>query len=349
MPTINETILDGSIRHMVFLERYKIGTVRKIIALLNKSDADLRDQLAARLSGITARGYKLSANETKRLEDLLSELTKLRSDMYSLADQETREQIKELAVYEADFQARIIESAVDVELTRPAASQVRAAALSRPFQGRLLREWYKGLEDKDAFRLRDAVKIGITQGQTTDQIVRRVVGTRANQYRDGILEVSRREAEAVVRTAIAHTANQASEDLYAANADIIKGVQWVSTLDSRTSDVCAANDGRIFPVNSGPRPPLHFNCRSRVVPYLGSTSIKGTRASQFGPVPDNITYGAWLKRQPVDVQNDVLGVKKAQLFRKGLDISRFVDNSGRSYTLKELEQRDAAIWQKTFS
>lgn len=347
--TINEKILDASIRHMVWLERFKTGTVNQIIGLLNKSEKDLRAQLAKHLTNITDRGASISPGTIKRIEAMLKELEQIRSDMYKLANDETRSAVSQFAIHEADFQGKIIENAVKIDTVRPTATQLRAAAVSRPFQGALLKEWYSRLESNDARRLRDAVKIGITQGQTTDQIVRRVVGTRANAYRDGILEISRREAQAVVRTAIAHTANQAKEELFAANSDIIEGVQWVSTLDSRTSPLCQSLDGKIFEIGKGIRPPAHFNCRSTVVPYLGKTSIVGTRASAVGQVPADMTYSDWLKKQPRDVQDEVLGKSRADLFRNGMAIDRFVDNSGRSYTLKELKQRDEAIWNKAFA
>ncbi|MGT2493119.1 hypothetical protein ACU4GD_28060 [Cupriavidus basilensis] len=54
-----------------------------------------------------------------------------------------------------------------------------AAALSRPFQGRLLKEWASNIEADRMVRIRDAIRIGFVEGQTTDQIIRRVRGTRA--------------------------------------------------------------------------------------------------------------------------------------------------------------------------
>ncbi|MCF0055522.1 minor capsid protein [Dyadobacter sp. CY356] len=351
--TPNEEIQNASIRHMVWLERFKAGTVKQIIALLNQTDKDLREKLAGRLSSISERGYKLSPETRKRIETMLAELQAIRTGMYDTAQTKTTDILKDFAVHEADFQGRLIDeaikaTAVKVTLESPSLSQIRAVATSRPFEGRLLKEWFAGIEANDRKRLSDAIKIGITEGETSDQIIRRVMGTRSAQYRDGILEVSRREAAAVVNTAVATTANQASEDLYASNPDIVKGVQWVSTLDSRTSAPCRANDGKIFPIGEGPRPPIHFNCRSKIVPFLGETSIKGTRASVFGPVPSDLTYSGWLKKQTVDIQNEVLGVKAGKLFRNGLTIEKFVDKQGRSYTLDELKQRDADIWQKTF-
>jgi hypothetical protein len=67
-----------------------------------------------------------------------------------------------------------------------------------------------------------------------------------------------------------------------------------------------------------------------------------TRASIDGQVPASLNYEAWLRKQSVERQNDVLGVKKAVLFRNGeLPLSRFISKQGHEYSLNELRLRDA--------
>ncbi len=348
--TINEDILDGNIRHMVYLERYKSQSVRKIISLLNKVDDDLTEQIIKRLIKIEDRGLDIGKDTTKRLNELRDIIKKQRFDIIGQLNDQMELDLVDFAEYEADFQVKLIENAVPVEiaLAKPAVSQLRAAALSQPFRGRLLKEWFDGLANADAQRINDAVRIGITEGQTTDQIVRRIRGTKVNQYSDGVLDITRREAAAIVRTATAHVSHAASMQVYNDNAEVIRGLKWVSTLDGRTSAVCRSRDGKIYEVGKTPPVPAHFNCRSRVVPYLGNIDIKGSRAAQGGAVPDDVSYGDWLRKQDKDVQEDILGVKKAGLFRNGMKLDRFVDKTGREYTLDELKTRDKTIWNKTF-
>ena len=353
MSTINKRILDGGIRHMVWLERYKTGTVNKIIKLLNKADKDLTEQLAKRLAGIEERGYDLGAETTRRMKALNDALKAQRAELYKLAHKETREHLNDFSEHEADFQARLIEtsigSAAKVTLERPALSLLKATVEAKPFQGRILKDWFEDLSATSGKQINDAVSIGIAQGQTTDQIVRRIAGTRAAQYSDGVLEISRRNAAAVVRTSISAVANHAAEDLYAANADIIQGVQMVATLDGRTTPYCRAIDGKVFGINEGPRPPFHWGCRTRTVPYLGKTSIAGTRASAIGPVPGDVTYQDWLTGQGAAVQDEILGPTRGKLFRDGgLSLDRFVDQNGKQYTLDQLKARDAQAWDEAF-
>jgi hypothetical protein len=53
-----------------------------------------------------------------------------------------------------------------------------------------------------------------------------------------------------------------------------------------------------------------------------------------------------VKKQSVERQNDVLGVKKAVLFSNGkLPLSRFISKQGHEYTLDELRLRDAEAFK----
>ncbi|MNP80956.1 hypothetical protein D3C76_1791920 [compost metagenome] len=53
------------------------------------------------------------------------------------------------------------------------------------------------------------------------------------------------------------------------------------------------------------------------------------------------SYSEWLARQSAAFQKDVLGPERYKLFSKGeLTIDRFVDDDGRTLTLKELRERE---------
>jgi SPP1 gp7 family putative phage head morphogenesis protein len=98
----------------------------------------------------------------------------------------------------------------------------------------------------------------VIEGQTTQQIVQRIKGTRALKYADGLLDISRRNLTAIVRTAVAHTQNFARARMMKANEDILKGEQFVAVLDSKTSPICQGLDGKIFDLGKAPVPPLHI-------------------------------------------------------------------------------------------
>lgn len=353
MPTANEDILDASIRHQIGLQRLSAGIVKRIIALLDGVDGDLVKQLLK--YDPTAVGKSFSQ---KRLEKLLEAVRVINKEAYAVLSKELDAELRALAVYEADYQRKLIETAVMVKLdiVTPSAPQLVAAVKARPFQGRHLKDWYAGLAESAQRRIVEAIQIGFVEGEPIDKMVRRIRGTRALRYKDGILEINRRSAEMVVRTAVNHTANAARAEMYRENAGVIKGVRWVSTLDGRTSAVCRSRDGEVYPVDSGPRPPAHPNCRSTTAPVLKSwkelgislaEAPEGTRASMNGQVPASETYDIWLRKQDSGFQDDVLGVTKGRLFRKGdLSLDRFVDQKGHEYTLEELRRREAAAFAR---
>lgn len=350
---VNDALLDASISHQVGLQRLSMATTRKIVALLNR----VGDDLARQIRGLDPTAVTGEWSR-RRLDKLLDAVRTVSTEAYRVVKRELGSELKELATYEADFQKRMLQGNIPValDIVTPTPAQLTAAVNSRPFQGKMLRDVVDGLDANTARRVREAIRMGIAEGETIDQIVRRVRGTRAAQFRDGIMEVSRREAEAVVRTAVNHTANTARAEVYKANPDVVKSVRWVATLDDRTTMICASRDGEIYPVDSGPRPPAHFRCRSTTTPVTKSWREMGididempasTRASMNGQVPGDMTYNEWLRKQPAEMQDEVLGGAKGKLFRDGgLNVDRFVDRKGREWTLDELRRRESEAFAK---
>ncbi|EZO95082.1 hypothetical protein [Pseudomonas aeruginosa] len=180
--------------------------------------------------------------------------------------------------------------------------------------------------------------------------------TRAEKYADGLLQRPRREVESVVRSAVSHTAETASDKAFEANSDIISHVEWLSTLDSRTSTTCRIRDrlpytlgtyqpiGHKIPWLAGPGR-IHFCCRSTKIPILKSAMALGisdaaTRASMDGQVPQQTTYAQWLARQPAARQDEILGPERGKLLRQDkLKLEDFYNERGKFLTLDQLHER----------
>ena len=97
------------------------------------------------------------------------------------------------------------------------------------------------------------------------------------------------------------------------------------------SDVCRSRDGKVYEVGKGPQPPAHPRCRSTRVGI-----------DPDYPPPTKRTYDQWLRSQSEEVQDEILGKGKADLFRGGLTLDRFFDERrGREYTVAELREMDA--------
>ena len=342
----NSEIADDLVRHAVGLERLTNAEVRKILAALRRADERITQRLAF--------GYEPESSR-KQQRALLAQIRAILDAVYVDAMGDLQIDLEDLAEYEAEFLKNTVDRVIPgLGFSLPSVDQLHAAVYSRPFQGQVLRGWLDGLSESAFRRIDRAIRQGYVEGRTNAEILREIRGMRANGYKDGVLGINRREAEIIIRTAIAHVANAARNRTYQANSRVLRGVQWVSVLDKRTTLLCAGRDGNIYKVDKGPRPPAHPRCRSTTTPILKSAPqlpqerlSEVARAKLTGQPPEDLTYGAWLRRQPVSVQNEVLGETKAILFRKGeLSIDRFTDKSGREYTLDELKRRDAEAWEK---
>lgn len=349
-------LVEQTVRHQVFLERLKSGEVSKFAPFLKRIDAVIRKRLSGDVTEYSrGRMERLLASIDDDLKTIFSDhRTALQADLFEVAD------------YEAGFESRSINKvAANFETVVPASSQVSAAVLSAPLSvrgangGKLLTQLIKDWSPTEIQRVTGAIRQGFFEGQTTQQIVRTVRGTRANKYRDGLLATTDRNASAVVRTAVQHVASVARQETWSANSDIIKKVRWLSTLDSRTSPECQNLDGQEFPIDSGPRPPIHINCRSTTVAVLDERysflSEGGTRSSR-GPdgvssVDAKESYYGWLKKQPADFQNEAIGPVRGKLLRNGgLTAERFRELSvGKNFqplTLLEMKEIEPLAFTK---
>lgn len=338
--TVNSRIALQTIRRGVLLEQYKNGEVRKVVSFLNRQ---VEPDLAASLQKYA--GKEFTANRLRLVQEAVWDIT---GNGYKDMGRQVRNDLLEQAPVDAAATAKIVRQSLplDIDLTVPSLAALRQVVTGTPINGHFVPEWFEALADGTARRVNQQVAIGYAEGEGIDQIVRRIVGTRANRYRDGILRRSRSDVESVVRTAIAGVSHNVRDETYRANKDIVKEVSWTAALDPRTCEVCMDLDGRTFDVDDVPGLP-HVNCRCATVPVLASWKEMGlsleelsasTRASMDGQVPESLTYPEWLRRQSDEVQAEALGVRKAELFRAGdLEISDFVGDNNRILTLKELE------------
>lgn len=331
-------------RNAVLMERLKSGEVRKFAAFYRQIDKSIRE----RLSGDELTGYQRA-----RLAALLVAVERdLAAILSGFAGQLTLD-LQDVAAAQAGFEARALGVVVpDFDAVTPAPVQVWAAITAAPMSvrgaggGKLLApfiaDWSKSAVDSVVGKIRQ----GVFEGQTNAQIVKAIRGTVAANYADGTLAQVNRHAQAIVRTSVQHVSSVARLETWGANADILAGYQWVSTLDGRTTDQCMALDGKVFQTGKGPLPPIHINCRSTPAPVLSDEfaflSEGEQRSSVNGPVDGKTTYYEWLKTQPAGFQDAALGKSRATLFRDGgLSAERFaamqLDRTFQPLTLKEMQ------------
>jgi hypothetical protein len=368
MATVNELLFDELTAHAVDLQQYSDGVVRRMIALLNKTDADLAAELAAALERLPADSFTV-----ERLERLLGSVRELNAAAYASVSEALGGELQAFAAYEAGYQVDLYQSAIPAavqvrySIASVAPAQVYAAAMSRPFQGSLLKDFAKELGESRMAKIRNAIRAGYVEGKTASEIVRAIRGSSAANYADGILQRPRRDLMAVVNTAISHTASVAREQFVSANSELIKAEVWRSTLDTKTSEPCRIRDGLKYDAQThkpiGHKVPwlqgagrIHWNCRSTSTPVTKSWRELGIpideispseRASMDGQVPAETNFSQWLQRQSAARQDQVLGAERGKLIREGgLKLPDLYAPNGRYLTLEELRERDAASFAR---
>jgi len=332
MATAPEELINIATRHQVYLERLKTGEANKVEDFLKKLDRTVSARLA---------GRDLTEFSRNRLNQLL---VSVRSDMAILANELTDQisaQAMALADYEAGFEIRSLEKVSTVSYVVPTVAALEFAVFNNPLSilgadnGKLLKPFIKDMSQRTLDRVAGAISAGYYEGQTTNQILQAVRGTRANKFTDGIVSQMNNTAKIVTRTALQHAAVQSQQEVWNENADIVKSVKWVSALDSRTSAQCRSLDGQTFKLNKGPRPPIHPNCRSMVVPELddrfnfldddATRSVRGA-SGKVSSAPAEQTYYQWLKTQPYEFQETAIGPTRAKLLNEGgLSAERFAE------------------------
>jgi SPP1 gp7 family putative phage head morphogenesis protein len=274
-PTANVALRDAMVRHQIYLQRLAGGIAKKVHAILNATEEDLAQTIRDRLADAT--GLE-SAADVARMKQVLALLENMRNDAWQNLDETLTDQLMAFAQAEPNFLAQQLDvtSPVVLDLVLPSVSALKAIVTKEPFEGRVLKDWAKSLADNDVVRMKREIQMGMTAGEDAATIARRIVGTAKLSGTDGITQITRNNAEAVVRTAINFISNQIKQDFLDLNKEYFSEELYLATLDSRTTPICRSLDGNVYDVGVGPIPPLHFNCRSTRVPVFNGKAI-GTR------------------------------------------------------------------------
>lgn len=342
-----------------YLERFTVKQTWAILPILERANDELTGKIAATrgpwtrewLAATKADIDAVYQRATAEIRGALDEALK------PLADEE-------LATLAESFHADIPDI---VSVTTPSPSQLWATIEALPAAaGSTLGELTQALGVSASRAVTQAIQVGMVEGETVEQMVRRVRGRVVRRaswrtgpdgkkryvpgvYEGGVMSANTRQAEVLVRTAVMHVANQAREELYKANEDIIKGFQYVATLDNDTCVECGALDGTVYGEDdTRPSLPLHVQCRCILNPVLKSFRElgidmdevpAGTRASMDGQVPANETFNDRLERMSAAQQNAILGPSRGQLYRGGMPLADMVRPGGGLIPLAELGKR----------
>ena len=368
----NTQVAEALLRHDIDLARLDAGNARRIQDLFRSLSREVADQILAKDPTET---LKVQARN-KKLKQLISVASKTIEEGYEALERISAEELTDVVQLEAGTVSATVNETIGVELMsgRLNKNVVKRLADNTLIEGAPSRDWWKGqkqLSQRDFVR---EMRAGVLLDEPVQELVRRIRGRRENGFKDGLMSYNSkasRQAQALARSSIMSVANAARFETYVQNKDVVKGVQWLSTLDKRTTDICIALDGQAWTLDGkrlpgtqqpwrGP-PPAHWNCRSTLTPVLRSWSdlitnkkarkkvlaveksgklSPGWRASMNGRVSADLKYMDWLNRQPKSIQIDVLGKGRYDLWKEGkLKARDLISQTQEPFTLKQLTDK----------
>lgn len=387
MENFAEIVADRFIGRTVDLTRVDASQRKKIMRILMRMRYEITEQIhRVDISGVTSETHKQG-----RLRKLLESVDKTINATYGEITRDNEGFLKEIAELEEKYFITNMNTLIQVDLMSATLTPatLRELASESLINGQTQAEWWRTQSAGTRRKFLQEMRQGVALGENNNDLARRVRGEhtgkfttielksgrkkRLGVFRGGIMEQTNRQAQALVRTSVQTVANNVRERTMKDNRDILEGEQFLATLDGRTTIICISYSGDAWDFDGKPiqgttnpypgSPPLHFNCRSTLIPILKSWDDlieerggkrltkaqrnklrdleKSEQASMDGQVSGDLNYEQWLKGKTDEFQKDVLGKGKWELWKEGKikSLSELIDQSGNPLTLAQLRER----------
>ena len=359
MGALEEWIAEMFLVHSLNLLRFSADVQDKIVALMGAMSKELTSKLAE---------SEIPALRTQRMAVLLRESNAIIASHYSGMQAEVAHNLSGMVRIEADYTAKVLTQALKIELGAklPPAAYLEKLVGNTLIDGAASAKWWKRQEGSTQFNFARQVELGASQGETTSQIVARVIGTSAKaaggdtEAVTGILQTSAAKARALVHSSVQAVANAARLASFQQNADLIECLVWLATLDSHTCLLCAMRDLHEYslddqePINhthewAGGPGAIHFSCRCVLSTRTKSFKDLGieldepgesTRPSDAGPVSSKLNFKDFLASKDKAWRAEYLGPGRAEMYEAGkITLSDLMNLKGRKLTLEELQAK----------
>lgn len=241
---------DLSTQWVLDLARFDANEQARVVSLLKRMEKELLAKVAA---GTTDWSKS-------RISQQVAEINAIIQRYYDVVASHMVDTSTQLAQISATSAGSALSTLMDGAASiLPAESVLRALATDVLIVGAPQKAWWEKQSIDVAFRFQAAFRQGIAAAETSAQLVKRIHDQ---------LDVSRTSAAALVQTGMTSVANEARMSVFAANSDVVTGVKFLATLDSKTCQRCGALDGMTWKLDGTPikatlpftPPPPHFNC-----------------------------------------------------------------------------------------
>lgn len=338
MASVNDILADEARIRAINLMRLSADEREKAVKMLRRLQKEIEEQIKV----LDPTASKSAAAQKSRLAKLLGVVKetvaksfKVHAENFTgaMTDLADNEQEWILAMGNAIFGTGLFDAAIT------------PAALKRIVTGPIVsgaptQEWWSRQSEALIRRFSDQIRLGLLRGDSIEAMVTRIIGgtDSAGNRVPAVIDTTASGAEKLVRASVMSVSNEVRMNVLKENDDVVKGMQWIATLDSRTTALCASLDGLAWTLDGEPighrtpfpgPPPLHYNCRSTLGPVLKTFREIGldakempqtTRASMDGQIPEAITFDKWLKAKEMETPGfagKMFGKARAKLWNEG--------------------------------
>lgn len=325
MLSINEQLADRTIRHQAFLSRVATHQANLLKEELERWREDI-EQILLPLTVALLRENSglLNTDQHRRLTEFRLQAAEINRDLTGPVFDRVKNRLQDIIDNEADFVTRLFREVTDRDINDPLEVQdVARLAIG----GKTLGDMLQTLGENTIKKLHDGLRQAVIDEKTVDEIL-----DEQAEVWEGRFAV----AAAIAETGVYMGSARARDALFDANGDIIRGYFWSAILDFKLCIRCADMYlNNPYPPDNRPFVPKHPRCRCIVY-----SLVEGG-----GRIPD-FDFETWLARQPKSVQIEILGKRKADLWRQGkFKVDEFVAGN-RILTLDQLKALESDILPK---
>lgn len=193
-------------------------------------------------------------------------------------------------------------------------------------------DWDYKIRQQAAILLRQAIKDGTPLSAVIEQL------------NEELTDLGETSIERYSRTKTTEVFNRGRLKFFE-DSGIVAAYQYSAIMDDRTSDVCFGLDGNIFAAGTQPVPPMHFNCRSLLIPitkfeeFEVDTEIDGVPIGKF--IEDNKGKGFSTFQKRNDLTTAIVACEfdGSPGFKWGHDGKCFLYDPNDAASLKRAKER----------
>lgn len=345
--------IDWANRHAIDMARIEAGQVANVQALLKG--------LEAKLAGILVE-WDLKPGQAAKLATIQKAAGEAIGKTYGTIATQQADALTAVAKMESAATGQALNAQIGVDAFGPVLTEKQWSKVANQalIFGHSSGDWWKSQDDSLRFKFMGQMQEGYALGESVDDLIRRVRGTKAKGYSDGVMSASRREAEALVRSSVQTVSNAARLAGFEATPEVVKGIRWTATLDGRTTPICQALQGLAWrlpdyePIGHAkafPGPTAHWNCRSTQVAVLRTwDELSGKKIAAL----DNDTLQARVEKRLAEKGMDPDQIAKAKVRARAsmdgqvgqaMDYQAWLKGKGDAYALDLLGPGRFAMWK----